>query len=92
MHRRKIDPVEHFAALFVLKDKSGIYERRQMVCKRRRSEPKVVADVTDPKAFVACLHQKAKDRQTGIVAKCGKGAGVGAGHCHAVKITTILVL
>ncbi len=58
----------------------------------RRGEPQVLTDIADAQPVVACLHQQAKDREAGIMAKCGKGAGVGTGRGHDVKITTILVL
>lgn len=92
LHRRVIDPVEDFTPLLVLKHKPGIDQRRQMMRKCGRRKSQIVADIAEPKACIPGLHQKPKDRQAGVMAKGGKGAGMGAGRAHATKITAIPVL
>jgi hypothetical protein len=60
-----------------------------MMRQGRRRETQMLADIADPQAVPAGLHQQSKDRQAGIVAKRCKGAGVGAGRGHFEIITGI---
>lgn len=91
-HGRVIDPVEHLAPRLVLQHESRLDQRGQVMRERRGCQSEMRADLADPETLVPRLDQKAEDRQTGIVAKGSKGAGVWADHGHLMIITTILVL
>jgi hypothetical protein len=72
----EIHPVEDLPPLSGLQDKPGIDQRRQVMCKRRWSNPEMVTDISDAKPPFPGLHQQPKDREAGVMAKSGKRAGV----------------
>lgn len=81
-HHWIVNSVENLASAFVLNHKVGINQSRQVVSQCRWGQPKMLGDASNSKAIIASFHKEAKNRQSGIVAKCRKGAGVGACCCH----------
>ena len=87
LHPGVIGAVEHFAPVPLLHHKPGVNQSGEMVRQGGGREAQMRTDVADSQPLIPRFYKQPEDCQAGIMAKGGKGAGVGTGCSHTAKIT-----
>lgn len=95
LHAAEIGAVDHFASTLFLNDKTGLHQNPQVMGQCRWRKVQMVLYLTDDQPVLARPDKHPVNREPCGVAKSGKRGGGrfgGQGLCHAINITSFVVL